>query len=68
MPNHNVSFVKSSETIKNYVMNVDIDDDKMDTDKKYPIEQNPINGLVALVKTQHPRGRTKKPLGIAFSS
>lgn len=38
MLNHNISFVKASQTTKNDVMNVYIDDGNMDTDKKAPID------------------------------
>lgn len=43
MPNHNISFVKASETKKNDEMNVDTDNDNMDID-----EQSPMDNMVGL--------------------
>lgn len=38
MPKHNISFVKSSETSKNDVMNVDTNDKNMDKIQKTPMD------------------------------
>jgi hypothetical protein len=63
MPNHNISFVKASETKKNDAMNVDIDDENIEIN-----EQNPQKGFLVLIETQPFKGRTKKVLDISFSS
>lgn len=57
IPKHNISFVKSSKTTKNYVMNVDTDDDNIE---QAPMETSPMDtigkGLIALIETQPRKG------------
>lgn len=64
----NISFVKSSETTKDDLMNVDMDDGNIE---QTPMETSPMDTigkiLIALIETQPHKVHTKNPLEIAFS-
>jgi hypothetical protein len=61
MANHNISFVKPSET-KNDLMNVDMDDDNIKDNK-----ENFKDNMVVFIEFKPHKGQTNIPLDIDFS-